>query len=391
MTPPTLNLFRNYRLLLFLVTAVVTGTVLWQARGALSPFVVGLSIAYLIAPLVNRLHNAMPARVHARPFSRLIAIVVVYLVFLGVVAGAFVLIAPAVADQAVQLAASAPAYYARLQALASDLDHRYRQLPPDVARSIESMLSEENLQSLATQVLGAAQTWALATFSAVTDTISWLLAFLIVPIWLVYILNDTGRVQSGAMRLVPRDIRPDVEALRIVCDRVLGAYIRGQLFVAVILGVMFTLGLLASGVPYAMLLGLLAGALAIIPFVGTFLGAAPAVVVAAFGGVDLLLRTLAVFVIVQQIDNWFISPRVQSSSVALHPAMIMVVLVVGQQIMGPLGLLISVPLAAILRDVIHYLYLRVGEDGPDPIGALTAVGYGDSVSAIMRAGGRLTA
>ncbi len=379
----------NLRLLLFLAVALLVGLVIWRTRAALTPFFFAVVLAFILAPLVDRLHAAFRPRVRALRFSRALAILVVYAGFLLLVAGALLLITPPIVGQAALLVENAPGYFVRTERFINTVGvENFHSLPPEVIARIERLFSDENIQQIATQALGALQTAALTTLGAVTNTISWVLAFLVVPIWLFYLLSDTGRVVDGALRLVPFDLRADVEALRIICDEVLSAYVRGQLFVALVLGVMFMAALTLIGVPYSLLLGFVAGILAIIPFVGTFLGAAPAIVVAAFGGWGLLIKTIAAFVVIQQIDNWFISPRVQGSSVALHPGAIMVVLVVGQQLMGPIGLLIAVPLAAILRDVVHYLYLRASETRPDPITALAGVGYGDRITPLLHDGGR---
>lgn len=392
-TPPSRRW--NFRLLLFLLVALLVGWVIWRTRAALSPFIFALALAFILAPLVDRLYAAFRPRVRQHRFARPLAILIVYIGFLLLAAIALLVIVPPVVEQAALLVHNAPVYLERFELIRVERvvkllgQNNLQALPPEVTARIEGLFSDDNIQQLATTILGAIQSATLSTLSAVTSTISWVLAFLIVPIWLFYILNDTGKVIEGSMRLVPFDLRADVEALRIICDEVLSAYVRGQLFVAIVLGAMFIAALGVIGVPYAVLLGFVAGVLAIIPFVGTFLGAAPAVIVAAFGGWEMFVKTLAAFVIIQQIDNWFISPRVQGSSVALHPGMIMVVLVVGQQLFGPIGLLISVPITAILRDITHYLYLRVGENRPDPLTVMTAVGYGDRITPLLQNGGRI--
>jgi predicted PurR-regulated permease PerM len=385
----------NFRLLLFLVVAFLIGWVVWRTFAALTPFIFALALAFILAPLVDRLHAAFRPRVREHRLARPLAILIVYCGFLLGVAITLLAIVPPVVEQGALLVHNAPEYFKRIEVMRVERviqflgQENLQALPPEITARIDGLFSDDNIQQFATTIFGAIQRATVSTLSAVTSTISWVLAFLIVPIWLFYILNDTGRVIEGSMRLIPFDLRADVEALRIICDEVLSAYVRGQLFVAIVLGVMFIAALGLIGVPYAILLGFVAGVLAIIPFVGTFLGAAPAIVVAAFGGWGMFVKTLAAFVIIQQIDNWFISPRVQGSSVALHPGMIMVVLVVGQQLFGPIGLLIAVPITAILRDVTHYLYLRVAENRPDPITVMTAVGYGDRITPLLQNGGRI--
>ncbi len=387
-----LSPLRRRRLQLFLVIALIALIVVWQARTALAPFGLGLVVAYLIAPLVGRLERMLPDKLRELPFSRLLAILVVYGAFLLVVGGMLLWLLPAVARQANDLIRNAPRLYEQSSGqLDAWLAARGRHLP-STAEWTE--LLESNgavLQDVVPRLLRFLQDGLLAAVGAVSNTVSLLLAAIVVPIWLIYILNDTGRVLHGTLGLIPQTLRADFEALRIIVDRVLGAYIRGQLIIALILGSLLTIALMLLGVQYPLLLGVVNGILGFVPFIGSIIGAIPVLAVALLGGVPLALKALIAVIIIQQLDGSLISPRVQGDSVKLHPALIMIVLVIGQQLMGFIGLLVAVPLTAILRDMLHYAYLRVDEDAPDPVAALSEIGYGDSVSEVMRSGGRIPA
>jgi predicted PurR-regulated permease PerM len=366
----------NRRLILFVIVSAILVLVAWKARGALWPFALGLALAFLIAPLVNRVHRSMPARLARHPVGRPLAIVVVYVAFVAFVAAALALIVPPLSRQASELLRHAPDLLRSGQERAvAWIAANHALIPPEFEAYIVRNLSGDLGTRLVGPAVGALRAAGAAMFGAVSGTVSWALGLVVVPIWLVYILKDTGRVRRGALDLVPHDIRPDAEALLVICDRVLSAYVRGQLVIAAILGTLFTTALVLLRVPYALLLGSFAGALAIVPFVGSFLGAIPAVAVALVGSLRLAALVVLAFLIIQQIDNAFISPRLQGRSVALNPALIMVVLVVGQQILGPIGLLVAVPLTAIIRDVVQFLYLRIGEDRPSATAALATVGY----------------
>ncbi|MFN8422084.1 MAG: AI-2E family transporter [Anaerolineae bacterium] len=283
------------------------------------------------------------------------------------------------------LAAHSDTIVADVEAFVADRVAEYQRYIPADVKEILNFATRDRLAAAALKVWAVVQQGLQATFGAVSRTLGFVLAMLIIPFWLFYILNDTGRFLSGMLGLIPHDIRPDVEAVRIICDRVLSGYIRGQVIIAFVLGSLFTVLLLVLGVPYAVTLGVLAGCLAIIPFIGTILGAGIATIVALVtSGPALAGKTVLGFVAIQQIDNLFISPRVQGKSVALNPGAIIFVLVIGQAALGPLGLLAAVPLAAILRDVVHYLYLRVGEEPVSAPAALAAVGYGMHVTELLR-------
>jgi predicted PurR-regulated permease PerM len=230
----------------------------------------------------------------------------------------------------------------------------------------------------------AVQRGLIRTLGFVGNTVSWMLGLVVVPFWLFFVLNDSGKVKQGMLNLLPAELRPDAEALRIIVDRVLSAYIRGQLLLAFSIGLMATVGLMILGIDFSLLLGIVAGFFEIFPFIGPILGAIPAIVVTLLQDPSKVLWVVVLFAAIQQIENVLLVPKINGDAVALHPAIIMVVLVVGQQLLGLAGMLLAVPLTAILRDVVHYLYLRVGSEGITPAEALAGVGYGDSVNPIVR-------
>ncbi len=382
--------FKYRQLVFFLCVLLALCWVLWQAGAALLPFILGLTVAYLIAPQVSRLERLLPARLRSKPYSKTIAILVVYLAFLSGLLIAGALIIPPLLQQTRELVENSPKGFDALSGQMQSLLKRYERLPAPVKQEVEAILNAKTLNALSGRALELLQQGVFSALGALSGTVSWLLGMLVVPIWLFYILDDTDYVLKGSLSLVPREIRPDLEAVRIIVDRVLSAYIRGQLLIALILGVLLSLSLYFLDVDYALLLGFVAGSLGFIPYVGAILGAVPAVLVAAFQSFGLAVKVIIALIVIQQIDGTFISPRVQGNSVALRPALILVVLVIGQQVWGFLGLLLAVPLTAILRDIVHYIYLRLGTPAPSPRTALTAVGYGEHVTSIITSGGDLS-
>lgn len=380
----------KWRLVLFVVTLGLIVLLIARAGRAVVPFVLGLSFAYFVAPLVNRIDRLLqPAARRAPRLEGVVRPAAILLTYAVVGAGLYLglrLVTAPLLSEVGSLAAHSDTIVADVEAFVADRVAEYQHyIPADVQTEILNFATRDRLAAAALKVWAVVQQGLQATFGAVSRTLGFVLAMLIIPFWLFYILNDTGRFLSGMLGLIPHDIRPDVEAVRIICDRVLSGYIRGQVIIAFVLGSLFTVLLLVLGVPYAVTLGVLAGCLAIIPFIGTILGAGIAAIVALVtAGPALAGKTVLGFVAIQQIDNLFISPRVQGKSVALNPGAIIFVLVIGQAVLGPLGLLAAVPLAAILRDVVHYLYLRVGEEPVSAPAALTAVGYGMHVTEPMR-------
>ena len=146
----------------------------------------------------------------------------------------------------------------------------------------------------------------------------------------------------------------------MTCSR---AYIRGQLLLCLLVGLMATSALLILRVDLAVLLGTFAGVFEIIPILGPYLGAIPAVLIALLKRPILALWVALAFFLIQQIENIFLVPRIAGRAVRFHPAVVMIIVVVGSQVAGLLGILVAVPVAAIIRDVFKYLYLRTSEQG----------------------------
>ena len=138
-------------------------------------------------------------------------------------------------------------------------------------------------------------------------------------------------------------------------------------------GALATVGLLLLGVPFFAVLGLVAGIFEILPFIGPIIGAVPAVLVAVIERPILGLWTLILFVVIQQVENAVLVPRISGKAVELHPALIVLVLIVGSQVAGLAGAILAVPLTAILRDVFKYLYLRLSDAPLEPTAAMARI------------------
>lgn len=360
---------RRNRLILVVLLLLLVCWMLYVAKSALFPYIIGLVVAYLVLPLVNFLDHRMPPRLRERNFSRPLSILIVYLIVILFIAGIFAFLVPPVVQQGQVLWKQMPELAAKGRALGAEWLGKYQEvIPLDIQQRIQS-----NLEKLASTIGQALQEGVARTVSVISSTISFFLGILVIPFWLFYILNDETKVREGALALIPDRIEPDLLNILRITDDIFSAYIRGQLILCLFIGVLATTGLLIVGVDFALLLGLIAGAFEILPFVGPILGAIPALIVAALQSPITALWTLVVFIIIQQIENLFLAPKIAGGSVKLHPALVMVVLVVGNEALGLWGMLLSVPLAAVVRDVFKYLYLRSSDEEVSPGEAMARV------------------
>ncbi len=349
-TPRWLRLIPSQRNRLILVGIAVLG-LLWlisQAGTGLVPFVFALVLAYLLTPLVDRLARMMP---------RAVAILLVYLVVIGILVGAGFLIIPGLIGQINQFAKNSPGYLEQAQGVARDLQLQYQQLnlPPEVQTALEN-----TARNALNNIGGAVQGAVVSTLTTVRSVFSFLAGFVVIPFFLFYVLKDKDRGRAWLKGIIPRQWQSDVARMAGIANDILNDYIRGQLILGVVVGIATGAGLFLVGSPYWLVLAIIAGFTELIPILGPIIGAIPGLAVAAFQpeGLPLVLKVLAVYIVVQQLENNLLVPKIQGDSVKLHPAIILLVLVVGGQVAGLIGLIAAVPIAAIIRDLYIYLYER---------------------------------
>jgi predicted PurR-regulated permease PerM len=357
---------KRYRAVLVGLLLTLILVLFFTAWTALVPFFLGVFLAYLLLPIVNFFDSHAPKFLQRRRISRPLAIILVYILLLAVVAGVLAYFIPAVISQAKVFGDVAPGYFKRLQSLVEDdLAAFLNNVPPDIRKLVDT-----NLERASGALLDGLQMGLEATFSALTQTISFIVGMVIVPFWLFYVLNDADKVRRGFYDLIPEAAREDVRCIISIIDGLLSSYVRGQLLLALLVGLMATIALLILGVDLALLLGTFAGIFEMIPILGPYLGAIPAILMALLNRPITAFWVAVTFFAIQQFENVFLVPRISGNAVRFHPALVMIVLVVGSEVAGLWGMLLALPLAAILRDVFRYLYLRTTERGATPEMAL---------------------
>jgi predicted PurR-regulated permease PerM len=363
---------RRNRALLVVALMLLLVLVLRAASGALFPYILALVIAYLMLPPVNWLERNL--RRHARfgKAARPVAILLVYVLGAGLVVFFFSMVVPIIVDQFRSLWANREALGARLQDLTIQGSTWYRQNLSEQVR----VQVENNLRQASGTIIDTVQAGVMRTMTVVTTTVSFVLGMTVIPFWLFYVLYDRAKMVTAAHKMIPVGLWADFRNLVRLTDNILGAYIRGQIFLSVAIGVMATAGLMLLGVQFPVLLGLMAALFEFLPFIGPILGAIPAVIVATIQQPILGLWTVFLFMGIQQVEGSFLAPRIAGDATRLHPAIIMVVLVVGNEVAGLWGMLVAVPVAAIIRDCFRYMYLRFQDDPVPPQQAFERVKTG---------------
>jgi len=293
-----------------------------------------------LSPVVDRLTRREWTRSRRR-LSRPVAIALVYvglLVAFGALAS--LLISPMVVETR-EIVQRGPELYRQLQEMLTGLQQRYAWLPD--LTSILNRLPQEVGQL--GQYLGAATGVAFRVFGGVVSAVT-------VLILSIYMLLEGPIIKDGFLQLFPRAHQRRVETVLQHIGQKFGGWLRGQLFLGFVIGITAGLGTWILGLPYPFLLGLAAGITELIPMVGPVLGAIPAVLVALFGPTWRLLAVIVLFTVIQQVENNLLVPRVMKQAVGLSPLLTIVAIMIGAQLMGILGALLAVPIAAALQVIV---------------------------------------
>ncbi|MBU1493050.1 MAG: AI-2E family transporter [Actinobacteria bacterium] len=322
------------------------GWVLLRFRVLLPAVVLAIAIIYVLNPVVTRLQE--------RGLARWMGSCLSYLVIGGVLTALGFLAIPSLIDQGRALADDFPAIY---DSLAADGE--------DLAANFGLTIDLPDYEKLRADLEQSGGDYFSQQFGRITDlTLSLLegvFLLLIAPVVAFYVLLDLPTVRRKAMDLLPPRYRAETVHVATRMGTALGGFLRGQVMVAIILGVMTSVGFWAVDLPFWLLIGMIAGLLNIIPLVGPWVGGILGVLM-ALATRDL---TTAVYVglialVVQQIDNHFISPTVLRATVRLHPAMIILGLIGGAAIGGFWGVVLAVPVMAMVKIVVgHFWRTRV--------------------------------
>ncbi|MBM4407696.1 MAG: AI-2E family transporter [Chloroflexi bacterium] len=351
----------SQRAVLIIAAVTIAGIVLWMGREALSPFVIGLLLVYLLNPLVERVTSV--------GVPRWLAVLLVYVVVTFLVIEVLTLTLDPLVAQISQFVTDLPALSSALNEQLQRLGEIYRglALPPEIRESIDAAFAD-----LGARLGGLVSALLVPVFGSVAALVSSVFGFLIVPVWVFYILKDRRQLIGAFDRALPAEWREDVWTVARIVQRVFGQWVRAQVILGLTVGIATYAGLLLLGAVvdpvfsrFALFLALVAGLFELLPIIGPILAAIPAVLLAATAGIEAVIAAFGLYVLVQQVENNLLVPKIQGDAVELHPSAVMFALVVGGAIGGLLGAILSLPIAAAGRNVYRYLYRRLEPD-PEP-------------------------
>jgi predicted PurR-regulated permease PerM len=355
------------RVAVLIATAIVLGLLLWMARDAVRPFVVGLLLVYLLEPPVRWLVQ--------RGMRRTLAILLVYIVSIVAIVELVNLTLTPLVNEIARFLQDLPTLATQLQGQIERLSEVYArlQLPEPVRDWIDSIIAGGQGEG------GPAAVDFSIFFPVLTGAgslIGAIFGYLLLPVWTFYLLKDRVALTDQFDRSLPAAWRFDVWAVLRIARRVFGQWVRAQLVLGITVGVFTFIGLLLLSRfvdpvfgRYAILLSVTAGILELLPIIGPIISAVPAVLLAATAGLEPVIAALVLYTLVQQVENNILVPKIQGDAVEMHPAAVMFAIIIGGALAGLLGAILALPVTAAARDVVRYLFRRLSPGASDALAA----------------------
>ena len=323
------------------IATAIFAVLLWFLGDVLLPFVVGGAVAYFLDPVADRLERVGMSRAMATGTITVAMILTFVILALAVV--------PALVRQTSQLIDTAPELFRQLQAF---LTTHFPSIMVEGSPVRETLVSiGETIRERGAQLIDAVLTSAMSLINI-------LLLFVIVPVVAVYMLLDWDNMVARVDSLLPRDHAPVIRRLAHDIDKTLAGFIRGMGSVCLILGLYYALALWLVGLNFGLVVGVVAGMLTFIPYVGAIVGGALAIGLALFqfwGEWVWIAAIAGIFFFGQFLEGNFLTPKLVGESVGLHPVWLILALSVFGSIFGFVGMLVAVPLAAALGVVARFL------------------------------------
>lgn len=330
--------------LIWLTVFVVFCVFVYVLRSVLLPFVAGIIIGYLLDPWASKFEKW--------GMNRTFATITVMILVVLIMVPAVILLFGVIDEQLGNFLRALPNYigslWRKVEPILLQMQERFPSLEPEKIREY----LRGNLANGVKLMVNVARSVVTSGF-AIFNVLSLLL---ITPVVAFYMLRDWDTFVSKVDSLLPKHSKKAIEKQAREIDVILASFIRGQLSVCVLLGTFYAVGLYVVGLDLGVLVGFLAGILSFIPYVGTISGFAASMVIAfaQFDSMMPIIQVVAVFMVGQFIEGNFLTPKLVGDSIGLHPVWVMFALLAGGVLLGFLGLMIAVPLAAIIGVLVRH-------------------------------------
>jgi predicted PurR-regulated permease PerM len=341
----------------FIFTGVILATVLLGYVSALlspvmAPFLIAMLFAYLANPLVNKI-SAVPKL----KIPRTVSVVIVFLLIISFLTLVLLMVIPMLQNQMTDLIKQLPRLLAWLQH--EIIPKLYAHFNLDGNAEAIALFKEKGLENIDTASDMFVKFWKTLLHSGL-GLISWGINFGLIFVVAFYLMRDWSLCIKGMKSLLPPKYKEKILDITYKCNDTLGLFFKGQLIVVAALMLIYSLGLSLVGVKYSLLLGLSAGALSIVPYLGGFIGLGMSCLFAMFQSQDmmLLLQVLCVFGVGQLLEGMVLTPILIGDKLGLHPVAVIFALLAGGQLFGFVGILLALPIASVMVILFREHYNR---------------------------------
>lgn len=313
--------------------------------------VIGLPVIF--AGIVYYLVNPLVDWMERKKIPRVLGIAWIFIVIGALIVWGITTVIPIIQEQTVSIIKNWPIYWENIVSQVDSL------LKSDVLSEFQSQLSDFNanlLSNVSEQADGVLDSTFASIGSLVGAVTNIVIAIITMPFILFYLLKDGKNLPYHVMKMVPSKMRKGTYRLLTEINTQISQYIRGQLVVAFFVGLMFWIGFAIIGLEYAVTLGVLAGFLNLIPYLGSFFATIPAVVIALVDSPSMLIKVLIVFAIEQTIEGRVIQPQILGNNLEVHPLTIIIVLLSAGKIFGIPGVILGIPGYAILKVIVVHFF-----------------------------------
>ncbi|KRN90368.1 hypothetical protein IV53_GL000283 [Ligilactobacillus ceti DSM 22408] len=315
-----------------------------------TPVLISGFLFYLLNPLVNLLAKIQIFKKH-RGLAALLVISLLVLLLIG----ALCYLIPQIVTQIEQLMGNLPGYLSDLQHYLKDLSHK--KAGPSWLKNIDFQSVFTTIRTYIEQkfntILATLSSSIGAIFGAITSVT---ITLVTVPFMLFYMLKDGQKLLPAIKNKVPMNQADKVGEILSKMSGTISKYISGQVIECLFVGTFLAIGYHFVGIKYALLVGVFAGLMIVLPYVGPYIGLVPALLLALPMGMKTVILTIIVCIVVQQIDGNLVYPNVIGKTLDIHPLTIIVLLLVAGNLAGLIGMIITVPLYAVVKTLVQYLY-----------------------------------
>ena len=342
------------RSIVFLIILIIVFFLVYALRSVFLPFLLGLLIAYILHPAIVWLEKITTFPPWLQKYKRTIIVSVILLVLAVLIALVASYMVALLINTVNQLLDNASDIFKAVTTYFSTaLESIRSQFSPEIQAQIDGFVADASRE-----IGNAIQNLAFKSVALIPNNIGVIFGFAALPAFLFYLLKDWERLRDGLYKGLTRETAIHTRNVLSIIGRVLGRYLRAQLLLGSIVGSLTFIGLLLLKINFglALLLAILAGAMEMVPSIGPWISGLFAVIIILATYPDLVLWVIGLFLMIQLLENNLLVPRIQGQMLSIHPAIALMLLVLGAYIAGVWGILLVLPLAATIIQIFRYTY-----------------------------------